>query len=120
MKDKLLYWIPTVLLALMMTGGGIVDVLRTPDVVKVIGQLGYPTYFPVMLGVAKLLGVAALLVPGVPRTLKEWAYAGFTFDVIAAMVSIMAVGNPVSELVPPAIALVLTTVSGWAWRKRRP
>lgn len=118
MKQKLQYWIPTALVILMMGSGGVFDILRTEDVMAAFRHLGYPDYFPLMLGVAKLLGVAALLVPMVPPLLKEWAYAGFTFDLIAAFISHLSVGDRV-ELIPPVIGLVAVTVSGWAWRKQR-
>ncbi|WP_231571073.1 DoxX family protein [Gordoniibacillus kamchatkensis] len=58
-------------------------------------QLGYPTYLLPFLGAAKLLGIVAILVPGFPR-IKEWAYAGLTFDLAGAMYSGIAVGGPVS------------------------
>jgi hypothetical protein len=65
-------------------------------------QLGYPTYFDVIIGVWKVPGGMALLVPGFPR-LKEWAYAGAFFNFTGAFASHMAVGDPVGTLVPPII-----------------
>ncbi len=96
----------TVLLAGMMGVGGVIDLLRTPEVREVIARLGYPPWFPLFLGVAKLLGVAALILP-VPRVLREWAYAGFTFNLVAAGISHLAAGDPIQELVPPLSGLAL-------------
>lgn len=81
---------------------------------EVFHRLGYPDYFATMLGSAQLLGVAALLAP-VPKTLREWAYAGLVFDASAAVISILATGNPISHLRFPLIALLLVLISHRAW-----
>jgi len=114
---KLTYWIPTVLIALMMTAGGFGDALCTDSALAVMHQLGYPDYFTSLLGVAKLLGVAALLLP-VPRVLREWAYAGFTFDVLGATVSLLAVGEAPLGALAPLFALGLILLSYRGWRRR--
>jgi hypothetical protein len=70
------------------------DVFSNPVAVKGMhGELGYPVYFIPFIGVAKLLGVIAILVQRFPR-LKEWAYAGLFFDLIGATYSIAAIGKP--------------------------
>ena len=97
MKSKLAYWIPTVLLGLMMTMSGLMAVTRQPPAVEGYTHLGYPLYFLTILGTAKLLGVATLLVPGLPR-LKEWAYAGFMINLVSAVASHLAVGDPLLRL----------------------
>ena len=84
---NIVYWITTGLLALLMFGSAIPDVMVSEMAVKGMHDgLCYPLYFIPFLGVAKILGVIAILIPGYPR-LKEWAYAGFAFDLIAAMYS---------------------------------
>lgn len=117
MKLRVLYWISTVLVVLVMASGGVVDALRTESALHVFRDLGYPDYFSVILGVAKVLGVLALLVP-VPRTLREWAYAGFTFDVTAAILSLFARGYPPSAQVVPVVSLAMVLLSHFAWRRR--
>ena len=72
----------------------------------VFRHLGYPPYLLLFLGTAKILGVAAVLAPGLPR-LKEWAFAGLTFDLIGALYSHVSVGDPASVWAPAAIGLVL-------------
>ena len=114
MKSKLAYWIPTVLLGLMMTMSGLMAVTRQPPAVEGYTHLGYPLYFMTILGVAKLLGVATLLVPGLPR-LKEWAYAGFMINLVSAVASHLAVGDPPGESVMPLILLAVLFVS---WQRR--
>lgn len=81
------------LFAAFMLLGSISDAIQHPRAVEiVVGHLGYPAYFLPYLGIWKILGVAAILYPGFPR-LKEWAYAGFTFDMLLAMYSSRAVGD---------------------------
>ena len=116
-KAALLYWIPTILIALNWTFGGASSLLKAPISMEVFHRLGYPDYFAAMLGTAQLLGVLAILAP-VPRTLREWAYAGLTFDASAAIISLLAVGSPVAHALPAAIALPLVLVSYRAWHAR--
>lgn len=72
--NKLAYWIPTALFSLAMTGSGLGALTRQAPLMEAYTHLGYPLYFMTLLGASKLLGVATLLAPGLPR-LKEWAYA---------------------------------------------
>jgi hypothetical protein len=104
------YWITTGLLAAELILGGIWDILRIPLVRDVVTDLGYPTYLLVILGTWKLLGAAAILVPGYP-TLKEWAYAGAFFVFSGAMVSHLTTGKDLQELEVLAVALVLVVAS---------
>jgi hypothetical protein len=85
-----------------------------PPGVYGITQLGYPVYFLTILGVWKILGVAAVLIPKFPL-LKEWAYAGFFFAMSGAAFSHIASGDPVIELFPSLLLLILTVVS-WYFR----
>jgi len=113
----LAYWVPTVLVALNSVSGGIYDALRAPAAMAVFDHLGYPAYFATLLGIAKVLGGLALLLP-VPRVLREWAYAGLTFDVVAASVSILAVGDSVGHIAIPVFVLALIQLSYRGWRRR--
>jgi DoxX-like family len=93
-KTKILYWIFTSLFGALMLFSAIPDVFSDPIAVKGMhGELGYPIYFIPFIGVAKVLGVIAILVQRFPR-LKEWAYAGLFFDLIGATYSIAAIGKP--------------------------
>jgi uncharacterized membrane protein YphA (DoxX/SURF4 family) len=85
-KTKFLYWLTTGIFAAFMLLSAFPDIMVVPDAVTFMTHLGYPHYFIPFIGVAKLLGVIAILVPGFPR-LKEWAYAGFAFDLIGATYS---------------------------------
>lgn len=98
-RTTILYRIFTGLFAFLMLGASIPDIISAPFAVEGMAQLGYPVYFVPFIGVAKLLGVIAILIPGYPR-IKEWAYAGLVFDLIGATYSIIAVGKPTSDWLP--------------------
>lgn len=85
------YWVTTALVVSELASGGVWDILRVPQVRTLIERLGYPPYFLVILGIWKLLGAVALVVPRFPR-LKEWAYAGVFFDLTGAVSSQLASG----------------------------
>jgi uncharacterized membrane protein YphA (DoxX/SURF4 family) len=109
------YWVTTALLASELLLGGIWDVLRVPQALGIIHRLGYPSYFLVILGVWKLLGAVALIVPRFPR-LKEWAYAGAFFDLTGAVLSQLASGLiDVGQLIYP-IAMTGVALVSWALR----
>ena len=105
-KITVSYWCFTGLLSVMMIIGSIPDILAVPDAVALFDHLGYPSYLLPFLGIAKLLGIAAILVPGFPRV-KEWAYAGLVFDLLGAMYSSIAVGDPVSSWILFIIGFIL-------------
>jgi len=76
-----------------------------------IRHLGYPDYFGTALMVFKVLGALALIIPMVPKRFKEWAYAGFAFDFIFAMISHVAVDGITGETFMPLIAVAILAVS---------
>ncbi len=117
-KINIIYWIFTALLAALMLLGSIPDVIMHPEAVAMVNtRLGYPTYFLPFLGVAKLLGVVAILVPGFPR-IKEWAYAGFAFDLIAAIYSHICVGDPPGQWLFIFIPMILLAGSYIFYHKK--
>ncbi|MCB2380054.1 DoxX family protein [Hymenobacter sp. BT635] len=115
--NNVLYWTSTGLLAALMLMSGISNALSVPEAIEAFRHLGYPAYLSPFLGVAKLLGVVALLVPGFPR-IREWAYAGFVFDLAGAMYSGLAVGDPLSQWLPVSIGFLLIAVSYQTNRRR--
>ena len=117
-KINIAYWIVTGLFPLMMLGGGTMDALAVPEGVEMVGtHLGYPTYFIQYIGVAKVLGAIMLLIPGWPR-LKEWAYAGFCYDLLGAIWSAISVGDPVSMWLPIILFLGVLFASYALYHKR--
>lgn len=92
-KNKIIYWIFTILFAGLMLFSAIPDILVTSEAITFMKDtLGYPVYILPFLGWAKALGVIAILVPRYPR-LKEWAYAGLFFDLLGATYSMIAVSK---------------------------
>jgi hypothetical protein len=108
------YWITTGLFALALTFSGFSALTHQPQMVAGYTHLGYPVYFMTILGVAKLLGVATLLAPGLPR-LKEWAYAGFAINLVSAAASHLASGDPAGNAVAPVVLLGILLAS-WSLR----
>ncbi|GAB3792360.1 DoxX family protein [Spirosoma humi] len=105
-KTNIVYWVFTGLFAFAMLGSAIPDIMVVPMAVQGFKEIGYPTYLIPFLGVAKLLGVIAILVPGFPR-LKEWAYAGLCFDLLGAAYSVYSVGKPVGDWIPMLVLLLI-------------
>lgn len=116
-KTNTIYWIFTGLLAAFMLMSAIPNLMRIPQAIAIMQHLGYPVYLLTLLGIAKILGVVAILVPGYPR-IREWAYAGFVFDLTGAIFSGLSVGDPVSGWAPPIVNLVILAVSYIYYHKR--
>ncbi len=112
-RNKIIYWIVTIWLSLGMASSGIVQILKVKEEVEFTTNLGYPTYFLTILGVWKILGVIAILIPKFP-VVKEWAYAGFFFCMTGAAFSHIAT-NTMNEIFPSLLLLTLTVVS-WYFR----
>ena len=107
-----LYFLTTGLIVILIgLIGGIVDILQTQNVIVIAEHLGYPLYFFTLLGVFKILGAIALVLPKKFNTLKNLAYAGFTFDFIFASLSHFSVGDSLSEIVFPLIILTILAIS---------
>jgi hypothetical protein len=116
-KTNIFYWVFTGLFAFLMLGSAIPDIMSHPVAIKGMHEeLGYPVFFVPFIGVAKLLGVVAILVPGFPR-IKEWAYAGLFFDLIGATYSILAIGKP--DWMFMVLPLALATTSYVFYQKRK-
>lgn len=113
-RNRIIYWIFTAWLALGMTSTGVVQLMKMEEEVKMFAHLGYPEYLLTIIGVWKILGVVAVLIPGFPL-LKEWAYAGFFFCMSGAIVSHIALGDQIGQVAPPLLLLVLTGIS-WYFR----
>lgn len=116
-RNKIIYWIATVWLALGMVSTGAVQLFQAKEGqggADMIIHLGYPVYLLTLLGIWKVLGVVAVLIPKF-RLLKEWAYAGFFFVMSGAIFSHVASGDAIKEIFPSLLLLILTLVS-WYFR----
>jgi DoxX-like family len=115
-KYKIMFWVST---SLIFITQGVMEVISylngaaTPGIVS----LGYPEYFVGMLVFTKVIGSIALIAPMAPKTLKEWAYAGFTFDFIAAMLSMYFVMGMTGFVLIPLIAIAILAMSYYSYHK---
>jgi hypothetical protein len=104
------YWTATILGPSSFVIGGVLGLTQAQQTIEPMHHLGYPLYFGQLLGAWKLLGAFVITVPGLPR-LKEWAYAGFFFDLTAAAYSHAAVRDGAGEIVTPLVFLGLVMAS---------
>lgn len=109
MARKVIYWVTTGLVAVMSAFAGFAYLSGNPQAVQGFAHVGYPQHLRIILGIAKLLGAIALVAPGFP-TLKEWAYAGFTFAWISAHVAHHAAKDGPTQYMP-LVLLVLLFIS---------
>ncbi|MBV4356692.1 DoxX family protein [Pinibacter aurantiacus] len=112
-RDKILYWITTSIIAGLFVFSSYLYLSKAPFLVSTFKFLGFPEFFVTILGVAKLLGGIALLVP-ISNKVKEWAYAGFTFVLIGAAWTHIATHTP---FIMPLIFLVVLALS-YYFKKR--
>ncbi|MNR22702.1 hypothetical protein D3C85_1396710 [compost metagenome] len=108
------YWISTILAAGLLFIGGILFITQGKHQIEEMKHLGYPVYILTFLGIGRILGSVAIVIPRFPR-LKEWAYAGFVIDLMAASASHAYAGDSLVQIASPLIFLVLIIVS-WALR----
>lgn len=109
-RNKIIYWVTTIFLAFGMTAGGIQQLLQIGGYNEIVTKLGYPLYLLPILGVWKILGVIAILIPKFPLV-KEWAYAGFFFAMSGAAISHLVVGQSFGEAIPSLVLLLMTILS---------
>jgi hypothetical protein len=112
------FWIVTALFCLEMSFTAYWELMRLPDAARAFTRLGFPaSYFRVELSWAKVAGVAALIIPAVPARLKEWAYAGFAFNLASALITHFSLGDGPPALAPSMITSVLWCLSYFLWRR---
>ena len=113
---KWIYWIVTLLFVLPLMASGVTFLMgMQANVDGICTHLGYPVYLLKILGVAKILGGIAILYGRNP-TLKEWAYAGFSFNMIGAAASYALHGDPFTNMIAPLILLALILMSHRQWK----
>ena len=118
-NQKIIYWTGIFLLSIWFGASGFLEITKNPAVFTHTIQMGYPPLFIVTLGIAKLIGVLVLLVPGKLNGLKEWVFAAFFFDVIFAVISGYAFAG-ISEIIKPLTAFILILITYITFRKLNP
>ena len=111
------YWISTVLFVLLMAFSASQELQHAPDLLEALDYLGFPAYVLTMLGTAKLLGIPVLLIPRWPH-LKEWAYAGYAFDLGGGFIAHLITGDTLERTLPSAVCLLILVASYVSWRVR--
>ena len=104
------YWIITVILSFCLFSGGLAQALQVQGVVQGFKPLGYPTYFISIIGIWKMLGIIAILIPGF-KLLKEWAYAGLFFTMTGAVISHIASNDIQAQIIAPAVLAIFIVLS---------
>lgn len=122
MKPKtinILYWVFTILFAALMIFSSVGGLKPTTQTIQVMHEfMGYPVYFIQFISVAKLLGVVAILIPGLNRV-KEWAYAGLFFDITGAIYSGVASAGKFDPLMLTLLIWVIMGIlSYYFWHKK--
>lgn len=113
-RNKIIYWVATIFLSFGMVAGGIQQTLQIGGYNEIVTRLGYPLYMLSILGVWKILGVIAILLPKHPL-LKEWAYAGFFFAMTGAAISHLVMKEPFVEALP-SLTLLMVIIVSWYFR----
>jgi hypothetical protein len=113
-RNKIIYWIFTILVALGMLPGGLGQIFHAKWSLDLIRPLGYPEYILTIIGTWKVLGSIVLLIPKF-LLIKEWAYAGFFFTMSGAVFSHLASGESMNKIVSPLVLLILIGLS-WYFR----
>jgi uncharacterized membrane protein HdeD (DUF308 family) len=111
---RIIYWIVTGILCLMMLASAIIYITNPEETAKVFTSLNYPAYLGYLLAIAKILGIAAIVTKK-SKTLKEWAYAGFFYDFMLALVAHLYARD--GGFIVPVVALALLLASYFLDRK---
>lgn len=109
-RKRIFYWIFTLWMSLGMVSTAIVQIMQSKDELANFTTLAYPSYLMTILGIWKLLGVIAILIPK-RLLLKEWAYAGFFFVMSGAVISHLIVGDALGRTFPAVLLLILVIIS---------
>jgi len=109
-RKQLWYWIITIILSFCIFSGGFAQAIQVKDVVQGFKPLGYPAYFISVIGVWKMLGIIAILIPNF-KLVKEWAYAGIFFLMSGAVISHIASNHISVQIVAPFVLAVFTVLS---------
>lgn len=118
-KLNITYWIVTALFSGFMIFSSIGGITLMPEAVAMLhDHLGYPLYFIQLVSYAKVVGAIAILLPMVPARVKEWAYFGFFVDLVAAIVSFAAVGEPIASWLPMFVFIAVLVWAYWLHHKR--
>lgn len=115
-KDDIIYWATTGFIGVISILGGI-GLLTLSGAIGFLQIMGFPHYFRIELAIFKMLGGLALLLPGLPRKIKEWAYAGLFINITSAIIAFNAINADLAFYASPVIAMAALVVSYWYFSK---
>ncbi len=116
MKNKIIYWITTGVVASMMLMSGFAY-FTNPEAAEGLETMGFKDFFRLELGTAKILGAVVLLLPMIPDKIREWTFAGFVITFISAFIAHISTGDTFTVAIFPLFALVLLSVSHFYYYK---
>jgi hypothetical protein len=112
---KIIYWVSTILYALFSMSG--IFFMNNPQSTDMMKHLGVPNWLSVELTIGKFIGGLILILPFIPKRIKEWAYVAFGIDVISAIISLVAVDGPSPKSFSPVIFLIILIISYTTFHK---
>ena len=117
-KNKIIYWVSTGLFCafLFLTS---ISYFTDHQFIEIYKHLGFPQYFRIELGIAKIIGVSILLIPQIPTKFKEWAYVGFGITLISGAIAHFNSGDPLGYIINVLFFLALLVISYIYWTKRK-
>ena len=117
-KLSIAYWVTTLLFIIPLGASGAATFFKVPQMVENYTNLHLPLYLMTIIGLAKMLGVVAVLQPKFKR-IKQWAYAGFVINLIGASMSHLLNGDPVAQAVPPLVLMGFVLASNELWHRKQ-
>lgn len=116
---NILYWITIVLFGLFMLMAGVTEAIQHPSGKEIMDHLGYAHFNLTVLGIGKILGAIALLLPPTKFLIaKEWAYAGFTFTFLGAFVARYSAHDEIGLIISPFIFLAFMFITYALWKAK--
>ncbi|MGE8720342.1 DoxX family protein [Leptospira terpstrae] len=116
---RIIYWGTTFVISALMVFSA-VSYFVNPEIAEGFKHLGFPDYFRVELGIAKAIGALVILIPSLPRPLKEWVYAGFGITFLSAAIAHSQSGDPISVVIAPLVVFGILVVSYVFYLKIQP
>ena len=115
---KVIFWISTILYALFSMSG--IFFMKSPQTITMMNHFGVPSWLNVELTIGKFIGGLILILPFIPKRIKEWAYVAFGIDVISAVICLVAVDGPTPKSFGPVVFFIILLISYITYHKLNP
>jgi hypothetical protein len=119
-STNIIYWVSTIIFSALMIFSAVGGIQPSAQAIQLLHNgMGYPIYFIQFISIAKLLGSIAILIPGLNRSLKEWAYAGLFFDLAGAIYSNIAIAGKFDPMMLTLLAWIIPGIISYIfWHKK--